>query len=47
VREDIFRNVYKRLERQAANAREWRDVFNTFLFRLSGIPDGQGRQIYA
>ena len=35
-----------RMERQRINAREWRDVINTFFFRLSGIQDAQGRKIY-
>ena len=35
-----------RMDCQAENAREWRDVVNTFFLRLSGIPDGQGREIF-
>ena len=35
-----------RADRQLANAENWRDVINTFFFRLSGIPDGKGRKIY-
>jgi len=35
-----------RMERQRINAREWRDVINTFFFRLSGIQDAKGRKIY-
>jgi alpha-glucuronidase len=42
---EIFANVAERLRRQAENARQWRDVFNTFFFRLSGIPDEAGRVI--
>ena len=38
--------VAERMERQRLNAREWRDVTNTFFHRLSGIPDGHGRKIY-
>jgi len=36
----------QRMERQVRNAREWRDVTNTFFHRFSGIPDAQGRKIY-
>ena len=36
----------KRMEMQIANAREWRDVVNTFFHRLSGIDDEKGRKIY-
>ena len=36
----------ERMEAQLANAREWRDILNTFFHRLSGVPDAQGRTIY-
>ncbi|WP_406050926.1 alpha-glucuronidase [Kribbella sp. NBC_00889] len=39
-------NISARLEGQLANAREWRDQVNTYFFRLSGIPDSEGRTIY-
>ena len=35
-----------RMEKQLANAREWRDVVNTFFHRLSGAADEKGRRIY-
>lgn len=35
-----------RMEKQVRNAREWRDVINTFFFRLSGVPDEKERLIY-
>ena len=35
-----------RMEAQIKNAREWRDVINTFFHRLSGIDDARGRKIY-
>ena len=38
--------VDERMERQLLNAREWRDVTNTFFRRLSGVPDEHGRKIY-
>ncbi len=38
--------IQDRIQRQLANAREWRDVVNTFFFRLSGVPDAMGRVIY-
>ncbi|MBR5383228.1 MAG: alpha-glucuronidase [Clostridia bacterium] len=37
----------QRMERQVRNAREWRDVTNTFFHRFSGAPDAHGRRIYA
>ena len=38
--------VLDRMARQLRNAREWRDVLNTFFHRLSGAPDTHGRKIY-
>ena len=38
--------ILERADRQVENAREWRDVINTFFHRFSGVPDGQGRKIY-
>lgn len=35
-----------RMTRQLANAREWRDIINTFFHRLSMIDDRYGRKIY-
>ena len=36
----------ERMEKQIKNAREWRDVVNTFFHRLSGAEDEKGRKIY-
>ena len=38
--------IRDRIGKQAANAREWCDIINTFFYRLSGIPDERGRIIY-
>ena len=38
--------IAERADRQAENAREWRDVVNTFFRRLSGADDARGRRIY-
>ena len=38
--------ILERIDRQLANAREWRDVVNTFFYRLSGVRDEGGRTIY-
>jgi alpha-glucuronidase len=46
VPEDVFIEVEKRLQRQLENAKEWRDVINTYFYRLTGIPDEKGRKIY-
>ena len=44
--EGAYSSVAARLERQLQNAREWRDVVNTYFLRKTGIPDEQGRKIY-
>ena len=36
----------ERMDMQLKNAREWRDVINTFFHRLSGVEDAHGRKIY-
>ena len=36
----------RRMQMQLKNAREWRDVVNTFFHRLSGVDDAKGRKIY-
>ena len=38
--------VLDRAKQQVRNAREWRDVLNTFFHRFSGAPDAHGRRIY-
>lgn len=41
-----FDAVLERLEIQIRDAREWRDVVNSYFYRKSGIPDEKGRRIY-
>ena len=41
-----YESVLGRLHRQLSNAKEWRDVVNTYFYRKTGIPDEQGRTIY-
>lgn len=35
-----------RMQKQLRNAREWRDILNTYFHRLSGAEDAKGRKIY-
>jgi len=42
----IFERVLERLNKQMEDAKEWRDVINTYFFRKTGIPDEKGRKIY-
>lgn len=44
--EDMFENVWERMERQLVNAKEWRDQVNSYFYRKSGIPDERKRIIY-
>lgn len=46
MEEALHRQVSERLAEQAAHAREWRDIINTYFFRKSGIADLKGRMIY-
>lgn len=41
-----FDAVLERLDIQVKDAREWRDVVNSYFYRKSGIPDEKGRKIY-
>ena len=46
VPERMNENVSERLDRQLYIAREWCDQVNSFFWRISGIPDEQGRTLY-
>ncbi|MCL2866728.1 MAG: alpha-glucuronidase [Clostridia bacterium] len=46
IPEAVYAHALERFERQAANAREWRDIVNTYYFRYSRIQDERGRVIY-
>lgn len=46
VAEDIYERVLERMDRQLANAVEWRDRVNTYFYRKSGVKDEKGRKIY-
>lgn len=43
---DIFDLVLKKLDIQIEDAKEWRDVINTYFYRKSGIKDAYNRKIY-
>ena len=46
VPEEVFLRVRERFAEQVRSAREWRDVINSWLYRLTLIPDEQEREIY-
>lgn len=41
-----YERALERLERQAAHAKEWRDVINSYFYRKTGIADEKGRELY-
>ena len=43
---EVYARVQDRFREQLRCAKEWRDVINTWLYRLSLIPDEKGRKIY-
>ena len=42
----VYASVSERFARQLENAREWRDVVNTYFLRKTGIKDEKGRYIH-
>ncbi|GHU04937.1 xylan alpha-(1-_2)-glucuronosidase [Spirochaetia bacterium] len=42
----VFSAVKARMEKQIENARQWRDVINTYFYRRTGIADSRSRTIY-
>ena len=43
---DVFARVQERFRMQLHSAAQWRDVINSWLYRLTLIPDEKGRKIY-
>lgn len=41
-----YAHVQARLEEQLENAKQWRDIINTYFYRKSGISDEKERVIY-
>ena len=46
IDEAAFRRVQARFAEQLRSAREWRDIVNSWLYRLTLIPDERGRTLY-
>lgn len=46
VDSERYEQIAERLGWQENNAKQWRDVINTYFYRKSGISDAQGRRIY-
>jgi alpha-glucuronidase len=43
VDEERYQDIRRRFEFQAGEAIKWRDVISAWIYKLSGIPDQQGR----
>ena len=43
---DVFARVQERFRMQLHSAAQWRDVINSWLYRLTLIPDEKGRKIF-
>jgi alpha-glucuronidase len=43
---DIYDEVFSKLKIQIKDAKEWRDIINSYFYRKSGISDEKGRKIY-
>lgn len=43
---DIYERILPRFEHQAAHAKEWRDVVNSYFYRKSGVADEKGREFF-
>ncbi|GHU08639.1 xylan alpha-(1-_2)-glucuronosidase [Spirochaetia bacterium] len=46
IDDSVYQSVLERFDRQITNAREWRDVINTYFWRKTRIADKRGRKIY-
>jgi len=46
LHEEAYASVRERLDMQLTNAKEWRDVVNSYFYRKTGIADAKGRKIY-
>ncbi|OOM80054.1 alpha-glucuronidase family glycosyl hydrolase [Clostridium sp. BL-8] len=44
--DEIFNAVLEKLDIQIKDAKEWRDVVNTYFYRKTGIKDNKNRRIY-
>lgn len=46
IDEETFNVVLGKFDMQLKNAREWRDIVNTYFYRKTGIKDAKGRKVY-
>ena len=43
---EIYESILNGLYVQLESAKEWRDIINTYFYRISGISDKKNRKIY-
>ena len=46
IPEEIYKRILPRFEHQAAHAKDWRDIVNSYFYRKSGIEDAKGREFF-
>ena len=46
VPDEAYHSVKERFDLQLENAKEWRDVVNSYFYRKTGVGDARGRMIY-
>ena len=46
IPEDIYNRILPRFVHQAAHAKDWRDIVNSYFYRKSGIEDEKGREFF-
>ena len=46
IPEDVYKRILPRFEHQAAHAKDWRDIVNSYFYRKSGIEDAKGREFF-
>ncbi len=46
IEPEAFARVKERLAFQVEHSKEWRDRINTYMYRMTEIPDAKGRKIY-
>lgn len=46
IDEEAYKRVESRLLHQKEHAKEWRDVVNSYFYRMTGIEDDKGRPLY-
>ena len=46
IPETVYERVWERFNLQYKNGRDWRDIVNTYFYRMTLVQDRMGRKIY-